>query len=493
METTYTRGMRPTPVALLSLHTAVMLIAAGVWCSTSALGQAPGDPGDPGDRGDPPDRTDELAAAEPDPRPALAEAPRVERQTLEKLLKPGAWPRRAIAAMRLERYGCGETRAMLEKLVNDDAWQVRAFAVRSLARRREPAGENWFVAEDEPRVVRAVLRHRYPLDAERIGRGVRALVRASSFDLRMLGVELAAASGDAELVDTGRETLKTIILRMERDEGGRLSPRIAAVTGAADQRKHYRWKRWLMTDGRRFVLQPAFALADAPEESPPLGPLAELSPRDFAALETYIEQLSERRVDLAICIDCTGSMWDELADAQAGIDDMMLFIGDVVESLRVGLVAYRDRREEFETKGWDFTADIGEARSRLWTLNAHGGGDKPESVFKALRMAYTKLTWHPGRTNVLILVGDGPPHVGLGGQCVELARRGRTIDLTTHVVQADDKDVKHFPQIAEAGGGRCVSLTRGDSLTAEIAGLTLGDRFDDELREFFNVYLELCR
>ena len=61
------------------------------------------------------------------------------------------------------------------------------------------------------------------------------------------------------------------------------------------------------------------------------------------------------------------------------------------------------------------------------------------------------------------------------------------------MIQADGKDVKHFPQIAEAGGGRCVNLKDGDSLIAEITGLTLGDRFQAELGEFFDTYLELCR
>jgi len=40
-----------------------------------------------------------------------------------------------------------------------------------------------------------------------------------------------------------------------------------------------------------------------------------------------------------------------------------------------------------------------------------------------------------------------------------------------------------------------VSLPDGgsDSLIVEIAGLTLGERFENPMREFFRTYLELCR
>ncbi|MHC4141038.1 MAG: vWA domain-containing protein [Planctomycetota bacterium] len=196
-----------------------------------------------------------------------------------------------------------------------------------------------------------------------------------------------------------------------------------------------------------------------------------------------------------ICLDCTASMSGELSEAQGGIDDLMFFAGDVVSSLRVALVAYRDRRDEFETKAWDFTDDIDLARRRLWTLTADGGGDSPEAVYPALRTAYGKLDWMPRHTKVLVLVGDGPPHVGRGMQCAHMAGWAAGQGVTTHVIEADTRGVKHFPEIAAAGGGRCVSLSNrgGDSLIIEIAGLTFGERFEDALREFFRTYLELCR
>ncbi len=134
-----------------------------------------------------------------DDQAALSHAPQIEKQTIDRLLDGESWPRRAIAAMRLERYACLESRHILQTLLADEAWQVRAFAVRTLARRRVPATEVSFATEHEPRVLRTALRHRYPLDAERLGRGIRYLARARSLQDKMLAVELAIASGDEEL------------------------------------------------------------------------------------------------------------------------------------------------------------------------------------------------------------------------------------------------------------------------------------------------------
>src|SRR5262245_47519615 len=68
-----------------------------------------------------------------DSMPALKDANETERATIDHLLTDSAWPRRAIGAVRLERYGCDESRAKLVQLLHDPAWQVRAFAIRALS------------------------------------------------------------------------------------------------------------------------------------------------------------------------------------------------------------------------------------------------------------------------------------------------------------------------------------------------------------------------
>jgi hypothetical protein len=424
---------------------------------------------------------------------ALAEAPEEERHTIDRLLGGASWARRAVGVLRLERYGCQPSRDLLAKAMTDAAWQVRSFALRALIRRGEVVDPVILENEHEPRVIRAALRYRVMLDAARIGRGVRVLARSDVLADKMLAVELASASGDAELLDLARDTAKQVILKMDRAEAGVLSARLAAVTGQRKLRRHYEWKNWLLKTGRRFTVGPAFALPEAAGPQPP-SLIAQLESDQFVGVESYMQTLGQRELDLAILLDCTASMWGEISAAQAGIDDLMRFVGDIVSSARIAIVAFRDRRDEFETTAWDFTADVSEARAHLWTLTADGGGDFPEAVFPAMKLAFTQLTWRPESTKVVVLVGDAPPHIGFGEQTADLAGRARKdAEVTTHAIQAEGKDVKHFPEIAKAGGGRCVSLEDDDALVAEIAGLTLADRYEQEFREFFQVYLELCR
>lgn len=426
---------------------------------------------------------------------ALAEAPEVERQSLQRLLESPSWPRRALAALRLERYRDHASQATIEKLLDDPAWQTRAFAVRALARRGASQRESWFADENEPRVVRAALRHRYAIDPQRLARGIEALGRDGDLSSRLLAVELALpASGgaDAKATSNAIEALRTIILRMNRGESGALSGRLAAITGQHDLYTPFHWKRWLGRQPRDLPLDPAFAL---PERGVAIEPalLASIDAQRFADLEAYISSIDQKPIDLAIVIDCTASMGGELAAAQGGIDNLMLFVRDVVGGLRVGLVAYRDRRDEFETLVFDFDDEIDEARRRLWQLNADGGGDRPEAVYPALQRAFTDLHWDLRHSMVLVLIGDAPPHIGHGGATAELAAKAARMGVITHVVQAKNRAVEHFDAIAREGRGRCVNLEDDAALVGEIAGLTLGDRFTTELRELFAAYLQLCR
>lgn len=431
----------------------------------------------------------------PAPTPAsrdLASVRPAERAILDALLAADTWPHRAIGVMRLERYGCAESAALLAGFLQDPAWQVRVYAIRSLGRRRVPAAPDWFLNEDDPRVVRAAMRHRYAVDPERVARGVRYLSRTRNLTDAMLAIELAVGTGREEDREVALELFERIINRMGRGEAGRLGPRLAQVADAPPLRERLDWQRWYQGHRRENPLGPGYLVPDGAAPLPP-GRIAALTGRQFAALSTYLGDLASRDIDLALCIDTTASMGGELAEAQGGIDDLMIFANDVARSLRFGVVAYRDQKDEYETLAWDLTGDIAEARSHLWGLDAAGGGDRPESVYPALQLAFKKMSWRAGSTQVVVVVGDAPPRVGTVSHCEALAQRGAELNMTTHTIEAKGRPVPGFDVIAAAGGGECVSLGAQRSLVLEITGLTLGRRFDAELGEFFEAYLALCR
>jgi Mg-chelatase subunit ChlD len=120
------------------------------------------------------------------------------------------------------------------------------------------------------------------------------------------------------------------------------------------------------------------------------------------------------KIEVVFALDTTGSMggliegakqkiWaiaDELASAQPRPE------------LRVGLVAYRDRGDQYVTQHFPLTDDLDVVYQQLHALRAEGGGDGPESVNQALYEAVRQTAWSTNEQvyRTVFLVGDAPPH-----------------------------------------------------------------------------------
>ena len=124
------------------------------------------------------------------------------------------------------------------------------------------------------------------------------------------------------------------------------------------------------------------------------------------------------KVEVVFCLDTTGSMGGLLRGAQAKIWAICNQIagGRPTPTLRVGLVAYRDRGDEYITKIFDLTDDLDAVHGNLQAFVAKGGGDIPESVNQALDDAVHKIKWSddPKVLKMIFLVGDAPPEAAAG-------------------------------------------------------------------------------
>jgi hypothetical protein len=117
-------------------------------------------------------------------------------------------------------------------------------------------------------------------------------------------------------------------------------------------------------------------------------------------------------VDLVFMVDVTGSMSDELSYLQAELLDICgrVFAREI-SGLRVGLLFYRDRLDEFVTRSFDFREDLAGVQENFTTMQANGGGDFPESLNLALKNTIQNLSWHgPGTVRICFLIADAPPH-----------------------------------------------------------------------------------
>lgn len=122
--------------------------------------------------------------------------------------------------------------------------------------------------------------------------------------------------------------------------------------------------------------------------------------------------LRPTRLDLALVIDTTGSMGDELEYLKAEIDDIAATVNNMFPNVdqRFALIVYRDEGDQYVTRSYDFTESLSAFRSRLATQRAAGGGDYPEAVHLALEQA-DQLSWRDRETaRMLFLVADAPPH-----------------------------------------------------------------------------------
>ena len=145
-----------------------------------------------------------------------------------------------------------------------------------------------------------------------------------------------------------------------------------------------------------------------------------------------------RALDLAFVVDVTGSMGDELRY----LTDEFVSIVERVEArypgvdLRFGLVAYRDRGDQFVTRRYDFTDSAQEMQRRLRGLRAEGGGDYPEAMDEALEAALD-LDWRTGTAaRVAFLVADAPPHDDRVGRTLAAVREARARGLRLYPVAA---------------------------------------------------------
>ena len=120
-------------------------------------------------------------------------------------------------------------------------------------------------------------------------------------------------------------------------------------------------------------------------------------------------------VEVVFCLDTTGSMGGLINAAKQKIWAIsnQIAAGKPSPRVKVGLVAFRDRGDEYVTKVFDLTEDLDAIHGHLMGLKALGGNDFPESVNQALHESVTKIKWstHKKTLKMIFLVGDAPPHM----------------------------------------------------------------------------------
>lgn len=120
-------------------------------------------------------------------------------------------------------------------------------------------------------------------------------------------------------------------------------------------------------------------------------------------------------MEMVFVLDTTGSMGGLLSGAKQRIWGIVNEVMQTssLSSVRVGLVAYRDRGDQYITQVLPLTEDLDKVYSTLMDYRPAGGGDFEENVRRALAEGVAKAGWSQSSSNhvqILFLVGDAPPH-----------------------------------------------------------------------------------
>jgi Mg-chelatase subunit ChlD len=184
-------------------------------------------------------------------------------------------------------------------------------------------------------------------------------------------------------------------------------------------------------------------------------------------LPTARELPAHRPIDVAFVLDTTGSMGEEIAAVKATIRKVASSLARSNLEVRAGLVAYKDRGDEYVTRVYPMTRDLASFEGAIANISASGGGDIPESVNEALHVALTRLDWDKGAIGrYAFLVGDAPPHLDYpqdydyANDVRDAGRRGIQV-FTIAASGMDDLGQVVWRQIAQYTDARNMFVLRG--------------------------------
>ena len=146
-------------------------------------------------------------------------------------------------------------------------------------------------------------------------------------------------------------------------------------------------------------------------------------------------------VDVLFLLDSTGSMSDEIDRIKETLTSIAQRVRNLPGNpdLRMGMVSYRDRGDDYVNRLYDFDPDDRRFSRTVRGVQAHGGGDYPEALTEALHVAVTKPTWRHQSVKLIFLIADAPPQ-----------DYDNQLHYTTELARAQEEGIKIFA-VASSG------------------------------------------
>ncbi|HKS10646.1 MAG TPA: vWA domain-containing protein [Pyrinomonadaceae bacterium] len=183
-------------------------------------------------------------------------------------------------------------------------------------------------------------------------------------------------------------------------------------------------------------------------------------------IEPVAIQQPAARLEMVFVLDTTGSMGALIEGAKQRIWGI---VNEVMQeshtSVRIGLVAYRDRGDEYVTQVLPLTSDLDKVYTTLMDYRAVGGGDEEEDVRTALAEGVYKAGWSNTSSDlaqIIFLVGDAPPHNDYRNTTDTLTTAANAVQrgIIVNTIQcgAMGETTRAWRAIAERGNGQYFAI-----------------------------------
>jgi hypothetical protein len=192
---------------------------------------------------------------------------------------------------------------------------------------------------------------------------------------------------------------------------------------------------------------------------------------DYAASNTAFGQRAPRvAADIALVLDTTGSMGDELTYLTAEFANIWTAVATALPNAdqHWALIVYRDTPtydpgDAYVVRSFDFTTSATTYTTTLGQQSANGGGDYPESPELGLA-ALEQLSWRtdPSVARIAFWVADAPHHVQNAAAMKQSILDAQADGIRLYPVSAsgaDDLLELTMRSAAQITGGRYLFLT----------------------------------
>ena len=210
-----------------------------------------------------------------------------------------------------------------------------------------------------------------------------------------------------------------------------------------------------------------------------------------------IQGVRKMGLDVVFVFDATSSMAEFLRQVKIKIANLVMSFKTLVPTTRIGVVAYRDRGEDFVTKAYPLTHKTQQLQQFLQGIDPVGGGDWEEAMDEGVRIAVNEFNWDTGSKKIILIIGDAPPHKQDMQKTIDMITKFRTqmggmvatLDTSVQSNQPSAPGVSRsvlpqFRQLAEAGGGESARMVDEEKVIKQMVVLAFGAKWESYLDEF---------